>query len=113
MNIIFEWYCFQHKKIIFISSSYHVVFFLIWSEVGTSEQRTYKSCGKTHAFFTLYIFFHLFTSENMSVLVYSKTQSYNHIINTDILYSRSLLFYCIALTTVCHKLNLIHSNIFV
>ena len=52
------------------------VLFIIWSEVGTSEQRTYKSRGKTHAFFTRYIFFHFFTSENMkntSVLVHGKT----------------------------------------
>ena len=43
---------------------------------GENEQRTYKSRGKTHAFFTRYIFFHIFTSESMentSVLVYSKT----------------------------------------
>ena len=45
-------------------------------QVGTSEQRTYKSQGKTHAFFKRYIFFHVFTSENMgdtSVLVYGET----------------------------------------
>ena len=52
------------------------VLFIIWSDVGTSKQRTYKSRGKTHAFFTRYIFFHVFTSENMentSVLVCGKT----------------------------------------
>ena len=40
------------------------------------KQRTYKSQGKTHAFFKCYIFFHVFTSENMgdrSVLAYSET----------------------------------------
>ena len=45
-------------------------------QVGTSEQRTYKFPGKTHAFFKRYIFFHVFTSENMedtSVLVYGET----------------------------------------
>ena len=46
-------------------------------QVGTGEQRTYKSQGKTHAFFKRYIFFHVFsTSENMgdtSVLVYGET----------------------------------------
>ena len=56
---------------------FRVVKVFIWSEVGTSEQRTYKSREKTHAFFTRYIFFlHIFTSENMeitSVLVYRKT----------------------------------------
>ena len=43
------------------------------SGVGTSEQR--NPAGK-HAFFTCYIFFHIFTSKNMentSVLVYGKT----------------------------------------
>ena len=48
----------------------------VCSEVGTSEQRTYISLGKIHAFFTRYIFFHMFTSENMentSALVYGKT----------------------------------------
>ena len=35
--------CFQHEKIICIYSSYRVMFFfIIWSEVGTSEQRTKK-----------------------------------------------------------------------
>ena len=45
-------------------------------QVGTSEQRTYKFQGKRHAFFKRYIFFHVFTSENMedtSVLVYGET----------------------------------------
>ena len=42
----------------------------------TNMQRTYKSQGKTHAFFKRYIFFHVFTSENMgdtSALVYGET----------------------------------------
>ena len=46
-------------------------------QVGTSEQRTYKSQGKTHAFFKRYIFFYVFTSENMGdytiLLVYGGT----------------------------------------
>ena len=52
------------------------VLFIIWSEVEPSEQRTYKSSGKTHAFFMRYIFFHIFTSKNMentSVLARGKT----------------------------------------
>ena len=52
------------------------VLFIIQSEVETSKQRTYKSRMKSHTFFRCYIFFHIFTSENMenmSVLVYSKT----------------------------------------
>ena len=63
------------------------VLFIIWSEVGTSEQRTYKSHGKIHAFFNpRYIFFHIFASESMentSVLVYGKTPITMHIINRD------------------------------
>ena len=57
MNIIFEW----GKQ---LCSEKH------------SEQRSYKSRGKTHAFFTRYTFFHVFTSENMEntiVLVHGKT----------------------------------------
>ena len=52
------------------------VLFIICSEVETSKQRTYKPRGKTHPFFTRYIFFHIFRSENMEntrVLVYGKT----------------------------------------
>ena len=49
---------FQHKKIKFISSSYHVMFFfIIWSEVGTSEQRTYNPEGKHTCFSHVTYFF--------------------------------------------------------
>ena len=47
-----------------------------WRKDMNSEQRTYKSRGKTHAVFTRYISFHTFISENVentSVLVYGKT----------------------------------------
>ena len=62
------------------------VLFITWSEVGTSEQRTYESRGKAHGFFTRYIFFHIFTSENKentSVLVYGRTPITMHVINRD------------------------------
>ena len=59
---------FSTRKKIFMSSSIPCnVLFIIWLEGGLSEQRTYKSCGKTYMFFT---------SENMqntSVLVYGET----------------------------------------
>ena len=70
--------CIIYSKLYFFMYYIHIfklpgnVLFTIWSEVGTSKQRTNKSRRKTHTFFTRYIFLHIFSSENMTVLVCSK-----------------------------------------
>ena len=59
MSIIFERLFSTRENNIHILKLPCNVLFIIWSEVGTSEQRTYKSRRKTHALFTGYIFFHI------------------------------------------------------
>ena len=56
------------------------IFFILYGQ--KSGQANRKSRGKTRAFFTRYIFFHIFTSENMenmSVLVYGKTPIFSNV----------------------------------
>ena len=87
MKIIFEWwkqyftdernewvkYCFQREKIILISSSNRAIFFLLYGQKSEQANREHRNLAGKH---TCYIFFYIFTGENMentSVLVYGKT----------------------------------------
>ena len=62
-----------YEKIIFISSSYRVMFLLLHGQKSEQGNREHIDPAGKH---TRYIFFHIFTSENMentSVLVYGNT----------------------------------------
>ena len=79
-------YCVQHEKLIFISSSYRVMFFLLYGQKSKQANREHRNPAGKHTPFSrvtyffisslVKIFFRFFTSENMentSALVYDKT----------------------------------------
>ena len=57
MNITFEKYCFQHEKIIVISLSYRVMFFLLYDQKSKQANREHINPAEKHARFSRVTYF--------------------------------------------------------
>ena len=61
MNFFASKYCFQHEKIIFISSSYRVMFFLLYGQKSEQANREHINPAGKHTRFSRVTYFFMYS----------------------------------------------------